>query len=261
MERTLKSKEDYLQHFAPQDYAKTYYSLSLGTSSENTILTFSLKNLHKVFILDGLKGDTLIDIGSGPSIYQLLSACECFREIIASDYTDQNREEMQRWLRKEPGAFDWSPVVKYVCELEGDREKWVEKEERVRRTIQQVLRCDVTQANPFSPLVVPPADCVLSTLCLEAACKDLPTYSSAMKNVGSLVKPGGHLVLVASLESTFYMAGQNRFFCLKLGQEDVDEAVKGAGFDVVWAQLGQLIYSLDVCNNRSIYALVARKKM
>lgn len=25
------------------------------------------------------------------------------------------------WLRKEPGTFNWSPVVKYACELEGDR--------------------------------------------------------------------------------------------------------------------------------------------
>lgn len=69
----------------------------------------------------GLKGKLLIDIGSGPSIYQLLSACESFEEIIATDYTDKNRLELEKWLKKIPGAFDWSPVVKYVCELEGNR--------------------------------------------------------------------------------------------------------------------------------------------
>ncbi|XP_015277812.1 PREDICTED: nicotinamide N-methyltransferase-like [Gekko japonicus] len=260
MEKTLISKEDYLQHFGPQDYAKTYYSLSPDSGSENTILTFSLKNLHKAFILDGIKGDTLIDIGSGPTIYQFLSACESFREIIATDFTDQNREEMQRWLRKEPGAFDWSTIAKFVCELEGDREKWVEKEEKVRRTIKQVLKCDVTQASPLAPLVVPPADCVLSLLCLESASKDLPTYSSAVKNAGSLVKSGGHLILVTCLESTFYMAGQNRFFCLYLEQENVDNAVKAAGFDIVWAKLERVVYSVDVSNNRGMYALVAQKQ-
>lgn len=70
---------------------------------------------------DGIKGDTLIDIGSGPTIFQFLSACESFREIIATDYSAQNWEEMNRWLKKEPGSFDWTAVVKYVCELEGDR--------------------------------------------------------------------------------------------------------------------------------------------
>lgn len=69
----------------------------------------------------GVKGDLLIDIGSGPTIYQLLSACESFKEIIVSDYTDQNLRELQKWLKKEPGAFDWSPVVTYVCDLEGNR--------------------------------------------------------------------------------------------------------------------------------------------
>lgn len=70
---------------------------------------------------DGVKGDLLIDIGSGPTIYQLLSACESFKEIIATDYTDQNLQELEKWLKKDPGAFNWSIVVEYVCELEGNR--------------------------------------------------------------------------------------------------------------------------------------------
>lgn len=70
---------------------------------------------------EGLGGDTLLDVGCGPTIYQLLSACERFQEIVAMDYTPQNRQELESWLRNEPGAFDWRPVVQYVCELEGDR--------------------------------------------------------------------------------------------------------------------------------------------
>lgn len=69
----------------------------------------------------GVGGDVLIDIGSGPTIYQLLSACEVFREIIVTDYTPQNLQELQKWLKKEPGAYDWSSIVQHVCELEGDR--------------------------------------------------------------------------------------------------------------------------------------------
>ncbi|KAG9460359.1 hypothetical protein GDO78_022382, partial [Eleutherodactylus coqui] len=68
-----------------------------------------------------VKGDTLIDIGTGPSIYQLLSACEAFKNIIVSDFTDRNREEFNVWLKNQPGAFDWSSVINHVCQLEGDR--------------------------------------------------------------------------------------------------------------------------------------------
>ncbi|KAM6234787.1 nicotinamide N-methyltransferase [Spheniscus humboldti] len=215
----------YQQSFDPREYLKEFYSLSDGQGQPNTFLMQNLRSPFKMFSLDGisglgeaqpdravgrfcpgapspsspgrssphaapggLRGDTLIDVGCGPTIYQLLSACERFREVIASDYADQNHRELEKWLKNEAGAFDWRPVVKYVCELEGDREKWAEKEEKLRKKVRQVLKCDVTKANPVDPASLPPADCVLSTLCLEAACKDPATFRSALRNVGALVK-------------------------------------------------------------------------
>uniref|UniRef100_A0A8C4YIJ0 Nicotinamide N-methyltransferase n=1 Tax=Gopherus evgoodei TaxID=1825980 RepID=A0A8C4YIJ0_9SAUR len=150
-------------------------------------------------------GDTLIDIGSGPTIHQLLSACESFKEII-------------------------TPVVKYMCELEGNRGKEAEKEAKLRKTIKQVLKCDVHQSNPMNPIVLPPADCLVSSLCLEAACKDLTTYRIALKNIGSLLKPGGHLVLSGVLGCSFYMVGPKRFSSLVLGEEFLREALSDTGF-------------------------------
>lgn len=64
-------------------------------------------------------GRTLIDVGSGPTIYQLLSACDHFEEIVATDYLAVNREELGRWARGEPGTFDWSPFIRHVCKIEG----------------------------------------------------------------------------------------------------------------------------------------------
>lgn len=69
----------------------------------------------------GVKGDLLIDIGPGPAIYQELSACEAFKEITAADFTDRNRDYLEKWRRNEPGLFDWTPALKFVCDLEGRR--------------------------------------------------------------------------------------------------------------------------------------------
>ncbi|XDA84142.1 hypothetical protein R6Z07F_013962 [Ovis aries] len=85
-----------------------------------------------------------------------------------------------------PGAFDWSPVVKYVCELEGNRNKWAEKEER--------------------------------------ACRD------ALRHLRTLLRPGGHLVLSGSFESTFFMVGDKRFPTLPLNEKFLREALQEAGF-------------------------------
>lgn len=60
----------------------------------------------------GIGGDILIDVGTGPTIYQLISACEAFREIIMSDYSELNLREVDKWLKKDPGAYDWSPAIR-----------------------------------------------------------------------------------------------------------------------------------------------------
>ncbi|XP_011781346.1 PREDICTED: zinc finger protein 92-like [Colobus angolensis palliatus] len=96
----------------------------------------------------GLQGDTLIDIGSGPTIYQVLAACESFRDITLSDFTDRNREELEKWLKKEPGAYDWTPVVKFACELEGNSGRWEKEEEKLWAAVKRVLKCDVHLGNP-----------------------------------------------------------------------------------------------------------------
>ncbi|NXC77572.1 NNMT methyltransferase, partial [Anhinga anhinga] len=251
--------EAYQQSFDPQAYLKEFYTFSDSQGLTNTFLTQNLKTLLKMFSLAGLKGNTLIDVGCGPTIYQVLSACERFKEIIALDYAEQNLRELERWLKNEEGAFDWKPVVKYVCELEGDREKWAEKEEKLRKKLKRVLKCDVTKANPTDPVSLPPADCVLSTLCLEAACKDLATFRSALRNIGALVKPGGHLVMVTVLQETYYAFNQQVFSCLYLEKNEVEEAVEAAGFDVVFSEV-QPCPTGDIRTDcKGVLSLVARE--
>uniref|UniRef100_A0A670YDS5 Nicotinamide N-methyltransferase n=1 Tax=Pseudonaja textilis TaxID=8673 RepID=A0A670YDS5_PSETE len=103
-----------------------------------------------------------------------------------------------------------------------------QKEEKVRRAVKRYLKCDVTQPNPLAPLVLPPADCLLSSLCFDAACKDIPTYQSAFRNISSLLKPGGHLLFCSTLEEHYYTVGQRKFSALYLEKEMVEEAVRQA---------------------------------
>lgn len=60
----------------------------------------------------------------------------------------------------------------------------------MRQVVKQVLKCDVTQSQPLGAVPLPLADCLLSTLCLDAACPDLPAFCTALKNLSSLLKPG-----------------------------------------------------------------------
>ncbi|XP_068118215.1 nicotinamide N-methyltransferase-like [Hyperolius riggenbachi] len=215
----------YQSRFDPKVYLKTYCGLP-----GNPRLLFILKHLAEIFNSGKVKGDTLIDIGSGPAIYQLMSACETFENIICTDLTDKNREELKAWLTSQPGACDWSPVVQHVCHLEGDRITWREKEDRLRKAIKQVLKCDVMEKNPTDPVVLPQADCILSCLCLESACKDHEAYTAALNNMTTLLKPGGHLVMAGVLGGKFYMVGEVKFLGVSLSEAFIRESLSGAGY-------------------------------
>ncbi|NWU66672.1 NNMT methyltransferase, partial [Pterocles burchelli] len=250
----------YQRSFNPREYLKEFYTLSDSEGRPNAFLTQNLRSLFTMFSLDGLRGDTLIDVGCGPTIYQLLSACERFQEITALDYTDQNRRELEKWLKNEAGAFDWRPVVKYVCELEGDSEKWAEKEEKLRQRVKRVLKCDVTKANPAAPVSLLPADGVVSAFCLEAACKDLAAFRSALRNIGTFVKPGGHLVMLVTLQGTFYAFNKEVFSCLYLERNAVLEAVEGAGFDVKFREVQPWPPGDVRTDCKDVLSFVARKR-
>uniref|UniRef100_A0A8C5SFV2 Nicotinamide N-methyltransferase n=1 Tax=Laticauda laticaudata TaxID=8630 RepID=A0A8C5SFV2_LATLA len=249
----------YQKEFNPKIYLE-YFHFGKG-SVEDEFLEFILKCFCKIFTSGVLKGGTLIDIGSGPTIYQLLPACGSFENIIATDYLDKNCQEITKWVKKEPGAFDWSSVVQYVCQLEGNRETCAEKEAKLRRSIKQVLRCDVHQSNPLAPISLAQADCLLSTECLESACKDQASFQAALKNLSSLLKLGGHLVLGGVLGCTFYRLGPRKFFSMLFTEEILKNGLSTAGFAIVEFSTEPRVFktNMEDCDFSGKYVILARK--
>ncbi|XP_077161846.1 nicotinamide N-methyltransferase-like [Paroedura picta] len=253
-------RDVYQAEFDSRAYLE-YFQFQAGTLGDE-VIAFYLKQLCKTFASGHLKGDTLLDLASGPTIYQFLSACESFGNITASDPVERNRQEIEMWLKNKPGAFDWTPIVKYVCELEGTRDKWADKEAKMRRAIQQVLYCDVLQSNPLAPVSLPKADCVLAVECLEAACKDLSTMRAALKNISSLLKLGGALVLAGILGCSFYMVGPRKFSFLVLTEESLRDALHTTGFTVVEYEAEPRFDKdmFDACDFSEKYFVLARKE-
>ncbi|XP_069804623.1 nicotinamide N-methyltransferase-like [Dendropsophus ebraccatus] len=260
MANTFTSQQTYIDEFNPKDYLQTYYvpggGLLVGEWTD-----FVLQNLHDTFTKGEVRGETLLDFGAGPTIYHLLSACEVFDKIITSDFLEQNRAEFQKWLKKDPDAFDWTHIIKFVCDLEGNRETCEEKAEKLRSKVTEVLKCDALKKNPYDPVVVPPADCLLSCLCLEAPCKDIKSYCNVLKNFQDLIKPGGHLLILSAMNCTFYYVGQKYFSSMTTRKEELEMAFKEAGYQIVKA-----VYTpradksrMDITDYDTNYFIHARK--
>ncbi|XP_017565506.1 indolethylamine N-methyltransferase [Pygocentrus nattereri] len=229
MEASFTEGEFYQQHFDPRAYIDNFYSSPEGHADEN-FLIFVLDSLSKTFSAGRYKGQTLIEVGNGPTIHSVLSACEHFQEIVLSDFTDDSRQEVEKWLRNEEGAFNWKPVIQYVCHME--KRSPSEVEAKVRQRVKQVLKCDVRLENPFHPQTLKPADCVITCLCLEAACRDMLEYKKALAHITTLLRPAGVLVMVGVLEQSFYFVNQTRFSCLQLSKENIEAELQGLGFTI-----------------------------
>ncbi|XP_067910432.1 nicotinamide N-methyltransferase-like [Heterodontus francisci] len=236
MESGFTGGDCYEKKFNSRVYLETFFTSPFGNLLEGEFLPFVLKNLVKAFS-SGPKCRTMLEIGSGPCLHLALCASEHVEEIVLSDYASNNRQELELWLQNDPGAFDWSPVAKFVSELEGNREQWAEKEKKLRDSVKQVLKCDVHQSNPLYPVDLVPVDCLLTSLCLEAACKDKAAYCTALRNVTSLLKPGGLLFMIVVLNETFYTVDKYKFSCLSFDQVFLEKALKEAGYEIEQSEM------------------------
>ncbi|XP_073511380.1 indolethylamine N-methyltransferase-like isoform X2 [Phyllobates terribilis] len=260
MDPPFTKQETYIMEFCPIDYFSTFYAPEKGVLFGEWT-EFALKNLHETFTSGNVKGDTLIDFGAGPTIYHLLSACEVFDNIITSDFLEQNRTQLHKWLRKDRDALDWTHIVKFVCELEGNSNEWEKKEETLRRKVTKVLKCDALAEKPYDPVPMPEADCLISCLCLEAPCKDLEAFTNALKKFKELLKPGGHILIQSVLNCTFYHVGEKWFSSLSLTKDDLEKAFTEAGYGTVKIKVTPRSdrSRMDISDYDSLYFVHARK--
>ena len=234
---------DYCDKFNPQDYLQKNYSVAnLGP-----LHLLKLNALHQFYQSYSPTAKLrILDLGSGPSIANTISAAPYAAEIVLSEYTEANRSALLQWLNNDPNAFDWTHVFKHVVvDLEGKTEEEVPiRAEMLRKVIKAVVPCDVNKNPPIPMQYVDQYDIVTDFLCLVrpshlheyklASFPGLPRFSFAFKIThgnGRSVKyredwehssrewmQGGHggggsifKYLHAKLESEF-LTGQDEWF-------------------------------------------------
>ncbi|XP_078496155.1 nicotinamide N-methyltransferase-like [Lissotriton helveticus] len=252
MASAVTEKEFYDEYFDSKQYIQTYLAQQSEFFDD---LTEMFDGFVKIFTSGGaVEGNTLIQIFLPPFIYYTVPICDYFTEIIFAFPHDESIEEVEKWLKNKPDAMDLSDILK-----QGNCE---EKLNIVRRKAKQVLKCDVLSSTPLSPISLPQADCLLLTHCMELFVTDKKTFCGALKNVSSLLKTGGHLLMSITLGCTYFMAGTVKCPHLCLDDEFVRNAVIEAGYVVVDLHIchRQLHKSYDVSDFAAICILKARKE-
>ncbi|XP_075134214.1 nicotinamide N-methyltransferase-like [Leptodactylus fuscus] len=220
----------HVHNYDSRQLLDQYFSDRAETVFGEDSLKFPIKNFTKAFAAGHIIGDILLDLSQGSLVHHLYSACEFFKHMIVLKVRDRCILELKRWTDKRTGAFHWGHAAKLHVDLEGKSHQLEDKEVKVRSSIQHVVKCDLEKENMTEPIVLPPADCIISTWLLEAISKDQDDYIRYLRKFSRLPKPGGHFILLGTLHTTYITVGKDKFHVLNYDENFVKKALEGEGF-------------------------------
>jgi len=221
---------DY-NEFSPQDYLNEYYT---EVSDENeSLLQFFYDTYSKLEPVD-----SMLEVGGGPTIYQIISASRVAKHIDFSEYLPANLAMVRAWLDQKPGSFNWDIYFKRVLEIEGrpaSRENIDALAGTVRGAVRRLTQYDVFREPPLvegEPLY----DIIASNFCIEGIQTDRQVFERQFGRMTSYLRPGGLLALCMVKNATYYRVGKRRFPVVPVNETIMENVLKNAGLTLTHIQ-------------------------
>lgn len=178
--------------------------------------------------------DVALEFGSGPTVLHLLPLVSKAAEIHVAEYLPVNREEVQRWIDNAPDTHDWQQFTLEFLRMEGNidptNEEAQQREDELRQRITQVLAADAGEDDPLGAEKRGYYPLVTSLCCADSATDDKDTWRLYMRNIASLVSPGGMLILSACGEHSHYCVGERCFPGANISGQDMLACLIELGF-------------------------------
>lgn len=246
-------RDSYKEKFCARTYLDCYFTGKISPPQ--------VEKAYRFLQSDLIQGETLLDVGSGPMIFNSLMTSNRFKHIVLSDLVEDNRLELSKWINRDADAIDWSPYAEQIAAFEGYgdiKNGAMEILERTRSAIRKVVHCDVLEPGVLPVEHNDTFDVVLSTGCLELAAADHESYRRVVCNVATLVKPGGLLVMFGIGGVKIFPLGSINFNAPNLTENVLKEAVTDAGLRIELF-LPKQIGCLGGSSDAFMFSLVARK--
>ena len=213
--------------FDPKEYIAEYYSEVIPDC--RYAMEWLIESMEKVPSVS-----VALEFGTGPIPAFTFPLATKAREIHLAEYLPANRAEIQRWVQGSDDAQDWLNFSLEMLRLQGNLEPTVAQaracEQQARRRIRRVLPGDAGELNPlgldrreFYPLVA-------THCCAEGITTNKEDWRVYMRNILSLVQPGGVLIETAVEAASYYHVGARRFPCAGVTRYDLLEALEENGF-------------------------------
>ena len=81
-------------------------------------------------------------------------------------------------------------------------------------------------------------DVIIAGFTLHSVSKNKEDFKNTVEKVAPMLKPKGHLLIIGTLNCSFYIVGNAKFHNPNLSSEDTVEVLRNAGFKItVWREM------------------------
>ncbi len=222
---TYPTASDFNQQFDPQEYLRDMFD---APDDEDRFSLFFMAR-----VLNSLPDNLLIhEFGGGPTLYSVAALARKAREIHFSDVVDASLHEVKAWLEGKPSAHDWDPYIALALEAEGlpaTEPAIAERTALMRQVVTRLMHCDAQRSSPIE-LGDMQYDLVTAQHCTDVAATNVAEWQQIIRNVTTIVRPGGWLMLGVTTGAVTYEVGEVIFECVDLTKEDIQNGLLAAGY-------------------------------
>ena len=227
--QTYEKIEFDFETFHARDYLKEYYS------------TIDFENDQLLRFFSSCYSDidpcsTLLEFGSGPTLYSLITAATKVRTIYVCDKLAANMHEIDLWKRGAAKAFNWEPFIQRALEIEG-KSSYITSAAIQQRT--KLLRKKLTPFGSCDAFSNPPLskshdhrkyDIVQVNFVPESITSSYSQWEIAIQNILSLLKVGGTLLMTTLKNATYYHLQQKKFPAVNIDEDILIRTLTKFGF-------------------------------
>jgi phenylethanolamine N-methyltransferase len=216
-----------LRDWNARQYLDYYYGQRVVPDDEVVMFQFIARGLREV----GRRFESGLDLGCGPVLHHAAQAVRWVDRLDMADVHRPNLEEIERWIRNDPGAFDWSVYIGATggaLDAEGGDGGTLAEREAIMRSRIRVRPCDLLDEQPLGAAVQYPL--VTSYYCAEWVIPTMDGWRDTMRRVTSLVAPGGWLFLAGVHDTSYCLISGRPARCARVTHGDVRGALGELGF-------------------------------
>jgi len=237
-----RSNPYLMGNFRPEEYLETYYPVlpeasvfgnaetPRGVSEENlALLRFYAKTQKELRSTD--KALSMLEVGGGPTIYQLISLSKLASRICFTDFLRPNLQAVENWIRTGSDKR-WVSYIRMALQYECGRvptaREIMIREQELKRKI-SLARYDVLR-DRFFATAPEKFDLVSSNFCAECVSQSKTLWFQALKNMSKRISEGGYLVMTALRMASTYNIRGHVLPSTPIDEEDLLMALLDLGF-------------------------------